>query len=82
LRDAIHRIIFRFTIRHASCPLSASRLREIEIWFSTRIRKPHRRGNFTSKEHLRKRIESFLAYCGATMAKLFLWAMKGKPLVA
>ena len=41
-----------------------------------------RRGNFTSREHLQQRIESFIAYFNATMAKTFRWTMKGKPLVA
>jgi hypothetical protein len=41
-----------------------------------------RRGNFTSKQHLQQRIESFIAYFNATMAKPFRWTMKGKPLVA
>jgi hypothetical protein len=44
-------------------------------------RKLLRRGNFTSKVHLQQRIESFIAYFNATMAKPFPWAMKGKPLV-
>jgi hypothetical protein len=36
----------------------------------------------TSKQHLQQRIESFIAYFNATMAKPFRWTMKGKPLVA
>jgi hypothetical protein len=40
-----------------------------------------RRGNFTSKQHLQQRIESFIAHFNATMAKPFRWT-KGKPLVA
>jgi hypothetical protein len=34
------------------------------------------------EEHLQQRIESFIAYFNATMAKPFRWTMKGKPLVA
>ena len=76
LRDATHRITLHFTPKHASW------LNQIEIWFSILVRKRLRRGNFTSKQHLQQRIESFIAYFNATMAKPFRWTMKGKPLVA
>jgi hypothetical protein len=76
LRDDSHRITFHFTPKHASW------LNQIEIWFSILVRKLLRRGNFTSKEHLQQRIESFIDYFNATMAKPFRWTMKGKPLVA
>jgi transposase len=75
LRDASHRITFHFTPKHASW------LNQIEIWFSILVGKLLRRGNFTSKQHLQQRIESFIAYLIATMAKPFRWT-KGKPLVA
>jgi hypothetical protein len=76
LRDADHRITFHFTPKHASW------INQIEIWFSILVRKLLRRGTFTSKEHLQQRIERFIAYFNATMAKPFRWTMKGKPLVA
>ena len=62
-----------------STPLGSN---QIEIWFSILVRKLLRRGNFTSKQHLQQRIESFIAYFNATMAKPFRWTMKGKPLMA
>jgi hypothetical protein len=76
LRQASHRITFHFTPKHASW------LNQIEIWFSILVRKLLRRGNFTSKAHLQQRIESFIAYFNATMAKPFRWTTKGKPLAA
>ncbi len=75
LRDTAHRITFYFTPKHASW------INQIEIWFSILVRKLLRRGNFTSKAHLQQRIEGFIAYFNATMAKPFSWTMKGKPLV-
>ncbi len=76
LREPCHRITFHFTPKHASL------INQIEIWFSILVRKLLRRGNFISKEHLQQRIESFIAYFNATMAKPFRWTMKGKPVVA
>ncbi len=76
LRDTAHRITFYFTPKHASW------INQIEIWFSILVRKLLRRANFTSKANLQERIEGFIAYFNATMAKPFSWTMKGKPLVA
>jgi hypothetical protein len=75
-RNVSHRITFHFTPKHASW------INQIEIWFSILVRKLLRRGNFMSKEHFRQRMESFIAYFNATMAKSFRWTMKGRPLAA
>jgi transposase len=76
LRQPDHRIIFHFTPKHASW------LNQIEIWFSILARKLLRRGNFTTKKELRTKIEQFIAYFNATMAKPFRWTMDAKPLTA
>ena len=76
LSDPAHRIQFVYVPKHTSW------LNQIEIWFSILVRKLLRRGNFTSKDHLQQRIEHFIAYFNATMAKPFRWTIKGKPLVA
>jgi transposase len=69
-----HRITFHFTPRHASW------LNQIEIWLSILVRKLLRRGNFTTKKDLRSKIERFIAYFNATMAKPYRWTMAAKPL--
>ena len=71
-----HRITFHYTPRHASW------LNQIEIWFSILVRKLIRRGEFASKQDLRTKIERFIAYFNATMAKPFRWTMTAKPLTA
>ena len=74
LRQPDHPITFHFTPKHASW------LNQVEIWFSILMRKLLRRGNFATKKDLRTKIEQFIAYFNATMAKPFRWTYAGKPL--
>jgi len=74
LRNKSHRICFYFTPKHASW------LNQIEIWFSILAKKVIKRGNFTSKEDLKNKLEKFIAYFNKTMAKPFKWTYEGKPL--
>ncbi len=74
LRQRDHRIVFHFTPKHASW------LNQIEIWFSILVRKLLRRGNFASKQMLKTKIEQFITYFNATMARPFRWTYAGKPL--
>jgi hypothetical protein len=43
-------------------PKHVSWINQVEIWFSVLVRKLLRRSNFTSKAHLKQRIEAFIAY--------------------
>jgi transposase len=65
LSDPTHRIRFVYTPRHCSW------LNQIETWFSIRMRRLLRRGNFTSTNHLRVQILTFIDYFNQTMAKPF-----------
>lgn len=74
LEDPTHRIRLVYTPRHASW------LNQVEIWFSILARRVLKRGNFTSTANLREKLSAFITYFNNTMAKVFRWTYKGKPL--
>jgi transposase len=74
LTDASHRIRFVYVPKHTSW------LNQVEIWFSVLSRRVIRRGSFTSKADLRKRLLDFVEYFNRTMAKPYKWTYAGRPL--
>lgn len=76
LSDPTHRIRFIYVPKHTSW------LNQIEIWFSILARRLLKRANFTSVDHLRQRIFSFINYFNRTMAKPFNWKYTGEKSAA
>ena len=74
LTDARHRIRFVYVPKHTSW------LNQVEIWFGVLSRRVIRRGSFTSKADLRKRLLDFVEYFNRTMAKPYKWTYAGRPL--
>ena len=73
LKNSKHFIYFVYTPKHCSW------LNQIEIWFGIITRKMIKRGNFTSKEHLKQQILLFIDYFNTVLAKPFKWSYNGKP---
>ena len=76
LTDPSKRVVFHFTPSHASW------LNQIEIWFSTLVRKVIRRGDFSSVDDLQDKIIRFIEYYNEYLAKPYKWTYTGKPLAA
>lgn len=74
LQDSSHQIRFVYTPKHCSW------LNQIEMWFGILTRRLLKRGNFTSREDLKKRILKFIDFFNLTLAKPFSWTYIGKPL--
>jgi len=73
LADRSHRIRFVYTPKHTSW------LNQVEIWFSTLVRKLLRRSSFASLEDLRERILQFIDYFNRAMAKPIRWLYSPRP---
>jgi hypothetical protein len=76
LADRSHAISFQYTPRHCSW------LNQVEIWFGVLSRKLLKRGSFVSLDDLRQRVEAFIHYFNAVLAKPYKWTYTGKPLAA
>lgn len=74
LSDPTHRIRFVYTPKHCSW------LNQVEIWFSVLARRLLKRSSFSSLDDLRSRVDSFIAYFNATMAKPYRWTYTGRAL--
>jgi len=74
LSDPGHRLRFVYTPKHSSWR------NQVEIWFSTLVRKLLRRSSFQSVEDLKKRILAFIDYFNRTMAKPVKWLYSPRPL--
>lgn len=57
-------------------------MNQVEIWLSILVRKVLKRGNFTSRDELKRKVLAFVEYYNRTMAKPFKWTYLGKPLTA
>ena len=76
LSDPSKPMVFHFTPSHASW------LNQIEIWFSTLVRKVIHRGDFSSVDDLQDKIIQFIEYYNESLAKPYNWTYTGKPLAA
>ncbi len=74
LTNSNHKTVFHYTPKHASW------MNQIEIWFGILNSKVIKRGNFVSKDDLKKKIINFVRYYNETMAKPFKWTYKGQVL--
>ncbi len=68
--------VIHFTPKHGSW------LNQVEIWFSVLERRVIRRGDFTSKTDLMRKILAYIAYHNEYKAHPYDWTYTGKPLVA
>jgi hypothetical protein len=74
LSNPEHRVRFVYTPKHCSW------LNQVEIWFSILSRKLLNRGTFSSIGHLKQRLDNFIQYFNANLAKPFKWTYQGKIL--
>ncbi len=74
LETSEHRIRFVYTPRHTSW------LNQIECWFSILARRLLKRSSFQSLDELKTKLEKFIKYFNAVLAKPFKWTFTGRPL--
>jgi transposase len=75
LTDPEHCHVVHFTPKHGSW------LNQVELWFSVLARRVIRRGNFTSKADLARKIVAYMEYHNVYKAHPYAWTYAGKPLV-
>jgi hypothetical protein len=68
LSDPEHRIHFVYTPKHCSW------LNPIEVWFSLLGKHVLNRGNFTSIQDLKQKIQQYIVYYNKRLAKAWKWA--------
>jgi transposase len=73
LTAGVGRHVIHFTPKHGSW------LNQIEIWFGVLSRRVLRRGDFSSKEDLTRKILEFIAYYNAHHAHPYEWTYTGQP---
>jgi transposase len=76
LTDAEHKHVVHFTPKHGSW------LNQVELWFSVLARRVIRRGNFTSKADLTRKILAYIDYYNLYKAHPYAWTYTGQPLVS
>ena len=76
LTNLDHRIRFVYVPKHTSW------LNQVEIWFSVLSRRLLKRGNFLSKDDLRRQVLNFIGYQNRVHAKPYKWTYTGRPLAA
>jgi len=76
LTDPEHHHVVHFTPKHGSW------LNQVELWFSVLARRVIRRGNFTSKADLARKIQAYMDYYNAFKAHPYSWTYAGKPLIS
>jgi len=69
LEDPRHRIRFVYTPKHCSW------LNSIEVWFSILTIHVLKRGNFSSIEDLREKIQKYIGYYNSQLAKVWKWSV-------
>lgn len=69
LSDSSHRIHFVYTPKHCSW------LNSIEVWFSILGKHVLNRGNFTSIQDLKQKIEQYIVYYNKRLAKAWNWSV-------